>query len=37
LIEAMIAGRKNAWGTPRLPVMPVVCVFAAAGLPRRDA
>ena len=27
----------QAVGRYRLPVMPVVCVFAAAALPRRDA
>ncbi|MGO9778000.1 MAG: ArnT family glycosyltransferase [Terracidiphilus sp.] len=31
------SGGAQAVGRYRLPVMPVVCVFAAAGLPRRDA
>jgi hypothetical protein len=32
-----VSGGAQAVGRYRLPVMPVVCVFAAAGLPRRDA
>jgi len=32
-----VSGGAQAVGRYRLPVMPVVCAFAAAGLPRRDA
>jgi hypothetical protein len=32
-----VSGGAQAVGRYRLPVMSVVCVFAAAGLPRRDA
>lgn len=32
-----VSGGAQAVGRYRLPVMPVVCVFAAAGLRRRDA
>jgi len=32
-----VSGGAQAVGRYRLPVMPIVCLFAAAGLPRRDA
>ena len=32
-----VSGGAQAVGRYRLPVMPVVCLLAAAGLPRRDA